>query len=124
MATPVYTDFRRQLAEAEATAALLMKRVRDAVAYLTREHRYSLTVLASVTTLHKNSVMRLKDSSWVPRPETLELLERLVDRAEAKRRGETFKDEHIRRGRPPAPVSKPSAKKAPPKAKHKQRQRR
>ena len=80
-------------------AAALTSEVRAAARYLTRHHGYSLTTFASVTGLHKNSLLRLRDKSWTPKPETLRRPEKLVIRAEAKRRGETFHGETIKRGR-------------------------
>jgi hypothetical protein len=84
----------------DATAAAFMKEVRAAAAYLKEYHGYSLTVFAEVTGLHKNSLMRLSDPTWIPKSETLENLDKLIVRADAKRRGEIFPGETIKRGRP------------------------
>jgi hypothetical protein len=101
--SPQYAEFAAKLADANAAATALMSNVRAAARYLNRHHGYSLTVFASVTGLHKNSLIRLPDSAWMPKPETLRRLEKLVVRAEAKRRGETFRGESIKRGRPSKP---------------------
>jgi len=96
--------FAARLAEANACAAALMDGVRGAATYLNKHHGYSLTNLARCSGLHKNSLMKLKDPSWVPEPTTLQKLHLLIVRADAKRRGETFPDEAIRRGRPSTAV--------------------
>ena len=77
-----------------------MNDVRQAVGYLKKYHGYSLTIFACVTGLHKNSLLRLPDTSWEPKPETMRKLARLIDRAEDKRVGKTCAGETIRRGRP------------------------
>jgi hypothetical protein len=97
---PRYAEFAVKYAELNALAAALTAEVRAAAKYLSRHHGYSLTILAGVTGLHKNSLLRLWDKSWMPKPETLRRLEKLVIRAEAKRHGETFHGEQIKRGRP------------------------
>ena len=42
--------------------------------------------------------MRLSNPIWIPRPETLGILDKLIVRAAAKRRGEAFPGETIKRG--------------------------
>jgi len=110
-ASPQCTDaitqfgiFAAKFAEANACAAALMGDVREAATYLNKHHGYSLTNLARCTGLHKNSLMKLKDPSWVPEPSTLQKLDLLIIRADSKRRGETFPDEAIKRGRPSSAV--------------------
>jgi len=98
--TAHYAVVAATLAGFDATAAAFMDEVRAAATYLKECHDYSLTVFAAVTGLHKNSVMRLSDPRWMPAPETFQLLDRLIVRAEAKRRGETFLGEMLKRGRP------------------------
>lgn len=98
--TPYYAVVAASLAGSNATAAAFMAEVRAAAMYLRDCHDYSLTVFAAVTGLHKNSVIRLSDPTWIPTQETLQLLDRLIGRAEAKRRGEIFPGETIKRGRP------------------------
>jgi hypothetical protein len=98
--TPYYGVVTATLAGFNATVAAFMDEVRAAATYLRDCHDYSLTVFAAVTGLHKNSVIRLSDPTWMPAPETLQLLDRLIVRAEAKRRGEVFPGETIKRGRP------------------------
>jgi len=89
-----------KLAQAEAAAAGLMDQIRLAEAYLREDHGYTLKSFANCTGLHRNSLIKLKDRAWIPEPETLWLLDRIVVRAAAKRRGETFPGETIKRGRP------------------------
>lgn len=100
MSSTQFAELASSMATTQALANALMNEIRDAHRYLTETHHYSLTVLASITGLHKNSLMRLSDEAWVPKPETLERLERLRLRAEAKRRGQVFPGETIKRGRP------------------------
>src|SRR5580704_5839417 len=90
-----YTDYAVKLAAANAAAASLMREVRAVAAYLQEDHGYSLTSFEAVTGLHKNSLMRLMDPIWVPKPPTLQKLDKLIARAEAKRRGEIFRGETI-----------------------------
>jgi transcriptional regulator with XRE-family HTH domain len=75
-----------------------MSEVRAAARYLAKHHGYSLTSLARATGLHRNSLLRLPDKSWTPKSETLRRLEKLIVRAEAKRRGEMFQGETLKRG--------------------------
>jgi hypothetical protein len=98
--TAHYAVVAATLASFEATTAAFMDEVRAAATYLKECHDYSLAVFATVTGLHKNSVMRWSDPTWTPEPDTLQLLDKLIVRAEAKRRGETFPGETIKRGRP------------------------
>jgi hypothetical protein len=98
--TAHYAVVAATLAGFEATTAAFMSEVRAAATYLRECHAYSLTVFAAVTGLHKNSLMRLSDLAWMPEPETLQLLDQLIVRAEAKRRGDSFPGETIKRGRP------------------------
>ena len=95
-----YTAIATTSAALDAAAVVFMHEVRAATAYLKEHHDYSLAVLAEVTGLHKNSVMRLPDLTWIPKPKTFPRLDRLIVRAEAKRRGETFPGETLQRGRP------------------------
>jgi hypothetical protein len=76
-----YTDYAAKLAAANAAAAVLMREVRAVAAYLQEDHGYSLTSFEAVTGLHKNSLMRLMDPTWVPKPPTLQKLDRLIARA-------------------------------------------
>jgi hypothetical protein len=122
MSSTQFADLASSIATTEALATALMDEIRDSAKYLTENHRYSLTVLASITGLHKNSVMRLADRSWLPKPETLERLERLIKRAEAKRSGQIFPGETIKRGRPvEAAQSKRGAKRSTPAAKRRRK---
>jgi hypothetical protein len=82
-----YANYATKLADANASAADLMRDIRAAATYLNKLHGYSLMVFAHMTGLHKNSVMRLSDPTWMPKPETLQQLDKLIVRAEAKRRG-------------------------------------
>ena len=95
-----YTVVATTSAALDAAGVLFMHEVRLATAYLKEHHDYSLAVLAKVTGLHKNSVMRLPDLMWKPKLKTFPRLDRLIVRAEAKRRGETFPGETLQRGRP------------------------
>jgi hypothetical protein len=100
MSTAQYAEFARSLEATQAQAKALMVQVRDAAAYLVKHHRYSLTVIAQVADLHKNSILRLNDPTWFPKPDTLLKLEKIIERASAKRFGETFDGENIKRGPP------------------------
>lgn len=93
MPTPGYTDLARQLAQLKA-------KIRASAAYLKTDHKYALTTLARVTGLHKNSIMKLDREDWDPSGDTLQKLELLNVRADAKRKGQAFDDENARRGRP------------------------
>ena len=95
-----YTVVAATSAALDAAATAFMGEVRAAATYLKELHDYSLAVFAELTGLHKNSILRLSDTEWIPKPGTLQLLDRLIVRAEAKRRGETFPGETIKRGRP------------------------
>ncbi len=88
-----------QAASGTATAAF-MDEVRSAARYLSELHKYTVKILAAVTGLHKNSLLRLTDLTWVPQPETLQQLDMLIVRAEAKRCGEIFPGETAERGPP------------------------
>jgi hypothetical protein len=99
----------------------LLDEIRRAATYLRQRQGYALWKLQAVTQLHKNSLLRLDDRTWVPKPETMVALAKLVERARAHRRGETFEFvEHPRPGRPrnaPVPgaeikVTTPKLKKA------------
>lgn len=100
MATTQYADFAQQLAATQAAAKALMADIRAAASYLTKKRGYSLTVIASKTGLHKNSVMRLSDRSWFPKPDTLAKLTTLIAEAEGIRSGEIAPHPGIKRGRP------------------------
>jgi hypothetical protein len=100
MPTPFYVKYGARLAKAEAAAAVLLNEVRAAAAYLREQHGYSLSGFVICTGLHKNSLLKLADPTWVPEPETLWDLDQLIIRAAAKRRGEIFEGETIKRGRP------------------------
>jgi hypothetical protein len=95
-----YSVIATTSAALDAAATAFMDEVHEAATYLKELHDYSLAVFAEVTGLHKNSILRLSDPMWIPNPETLQQLDRLIVRAEAKRRGETFPGETIKRGRP------------------------
>lgn len=102
METVQYADVARDLAVAREKGDQLLTRIRNAAAYLKETHGYALALFAQITGLHKNSVMKLKDLTWVPNAETLEKLEKLVEREAAKRGGRLFPGENVKRGRPPA----------------------
>lgn len=85
-----------------ARLAELMDEIRASATYLRKHHGYSFTSLAECTGLHKNSLLRLKNPAWAPDPATLRKLDKLIIRAAAKRHGETFPGETIKRGRPKA----------------------
>ena len=95
-----YADYAARLADTNAAAVALMSRIREAADYLRRCHGYSLASFRSCTGLHKNSLLRVPDRKWVPKPATLQRLDRLIVRAAAKQRGEIFRGETIKRGRP------------------------
>ncbi len=101
------TPRRRRPNKAKRFYDSMLSEVRQAFFYLTREAepRYSMTMLSdpSVTGLHKNTLNRLHDATWVPTIETVERLEPLIGRARAKREGKTCPIERkaaYRRGRP------------------------
>jgi hypothetical protein len=99
--TAYYTVVAAMQAAFDATAVAFMDEVRASATYLIEHHDYSLTSFSDCTGLHKNSLMRLKnDLTWMPKPETVQQLDKLIVRAEAKRRGEIFPGETIKRGRP------------------------
>jgi hypothetical protein len=113
---------QRVTAHVDRSDALLSE-IRRAAIYLRNRQGYALWKLQLVTGLHKNSLLRLHDPDWLPKPETMVSLAKLVERAQAHRRGETF-DFPARRGpgRPPVmhtlalppvkPTRKPAAKQA------------
>ena len=106
--TAYYTVVAAMQAAFDATAVAFMDEVRAAATYLIEHHDYSLTSFADCTGLHKNSLMRLNDDlTWMPKPGTLQRLDKLIVRAEAKRRGEIFPGETIKRGRPSKAASRP-----------------
>lgn len=78
----------------------LLTDIRSAASYLRTEHQYSLPTLAQLAGLHKNSIMKIDDPDWKPNGDTITKLEVLIDRAAAKKAGETFANEQRRRGRP------------------------
>ena len=80
----------------------LLDEIRRAATYLRTKHGYELWKLQDVCKLHKNSLLRLNDRTWVPKPDTMVALAKLVERAQAVRRGETFSfPERRGPGRPP-----------------------
>ena len=100
MPTPFYAKYGARLAKADAAATVLLNEVRAAATYLREQHGYSVSRFVMCTGLHKNSLLKLADPTWVPEPETLWDLDQLIIRAAAKRRGEIFEGETIKRGRP------------------------
>jgi hypothetical protein len=100
MPTPYFARYAVRLAEAEAEASAFMTEVRAAETYLRTQCGYSLNSFAECTGVHRNSLLRLKDPAWLPEPDTLWRLDQVIVRAGAKRRGETFPGETIKRGRP------------------------
>lgn len=111
MNTVHYADVAAQLRKAKENDAALLRQVRLAVEYLRTEHGYSLKTFAGkdkngnpigLTGLHKNSILRLKDPSWIPNPKTLEALTELIREAEILRKGGNGRVKVTKRGRPPA----------------------
>lgn len=100
MPTPYFAKYAIRLAKTDAAAAAFMDEVRATAAYLSEHHGYSLASFVECTGLHKNSLLKLKDPAWIPEPETLWHLDQLIVRAAAKRRGDTFPNETLKRGRP------------------------
>lgn len=98
--SPQYVELAAKLADANAAAAAFVETARASAKYLRKHHGYSLASFAACTRLHKNSLMRIAEPEWVPKPDTLRKLDTLIIRAEAKRRGEMFPGETIKRGRP------------------------
>lgn len=80
----------------------LLDEIRRAATYLRVRQSYALWKLQIVTGLHKNSLLRLQDRHWIPKPTTMVALAKLVERAQAHRRGESFEfPERRGPGRPP-----------------------
>jgi hypothetical protein len=95
-----YVEYAAKLATANAAAGALMGEIRDAARYLKMYHSYSLKSFEDCTRLHRNSLLRMMDPTWMPKPATLRKLDKLVVRAEEKQRGEIFPGETVKRGRP------------------------
>jgi hypothetical protein len=95
-----YADFATKLAAADAAAAALMVNVRAAKRYPNRHHR----LYSSRACQRRRSAQELHplgfESAWMPKPETMRRLEKLIVRVEAKRQGETFHGETAKRGYP------------------------
>lgn len=100
MPTVRYADVAAHLVNAEISATALMREIRSAARYLGQYHGYSLTNFAQLTEMHKNSLMRLKDPTWVPKTASLERLERLITEAETLRGGHPGVQQPLPRGRP------------------------
>ena len=96
-----YEEYAAKFAAVSEAVAVLMREIRASAEYLRKYHGYSLSSFTTCTGLHKNSLLRLEDHTWVPKASSLDRLDRLIIRAEAKRRGRVFAGEVIKRGRPP-----------------------
>jgi hypothetical protein len=95
-----FVKYAARLARVDEAAVAFMEAVRAAEAFLREEHGYTLSSFAGCTGLHRNSMLKLKDQEWMPEPETMWRLDGLITRAAAKRRGEVFPGETLKRGRP------------------------
>lgn len=101
MASTQYSTIAKQLERAKAQSTSLLANVRTAAKYLSQKHGYSLECFSTVTHLHRNTVMKLSDTTWQPNPETLELLEELIVEAGLKRAGKPGRATPAKRGRRP-----------------------
>ena len=109
MSTTQYSAIAKKLEQVKLATTSLMQRVREAAAYLTEKHGYSLECFATVTQLHRNTVMKLSNRSWEPTPDTLERLEELVIEASMLKQGRPGRVTPARRGRKPAENGKEAA---------------
>ncbi len=98
----IQTSFAEKVSAHVDRSDALLDEIRRAAAYLRSWHGYTLWKMQEVTGLHKNSLLRLRDRDWMPKPETMVALARLVERAQAHRKGKKFEFPARRGpGRPP-----------------------